>query len=141
MNSPMRLGVSPAAATPTGFYRQRFLRLYFPGLELWVVQSVLLPSCPSWFIFTQMWDLLALQPPGCWASSPPWLPISSPPTRLNKCFFFNSLVIRLLYNSIFWQFWLYLFLNLLSFFWLCKEVNCTYLCRKGPEFCQMLFPH
>ena len=35
------------------------------------------------------------------------LPISAPPTRLNECFFFNSLVVRLPYSSIFWQFWMF----------------------------------
>ena len=28
-------------------------------------------------------------------SSPPWLPVSTPPTGLDECFFFNSLVVRL----------------------------------------------
>ena len=34
------------------------------------------------------------------------LPISAPPTSLDECFFFNSLVVRLPYSSIFCQFWL-----------------------------------
>ena len=39
-NSPVRLGVSPAAAsTPTGVFTQRF-EAYFPVLEPWVVWSV-----------------------------------------------------------------------------------------------------
>ena len=42
--------------------------------------------------------------------------VSTPPTGLNGCFFFNSLVVGLPYSSIFWHFWLFLFLNLLSFF-------------------------
>ena len=36
-----------------------------------------------------------------------WLPVSAPPTGLDKCFFFNSLVVRLPYSSIFCQFWLF----------------------------------
>ena len=57
MTSPIRLGVSPAAApTPTGAFNQRFealfpqalsirgLRLYFPALEPWVTRSALLPA-------------------------------------------------------------------------------------------------
>ena len=41
--SPVRLGVSPAAApTPTGVFRG--LRLYFPELEPWIVRSALLPA-------------------------------------------------------------------------------------------------
>ena len=58
-----------------------------------------------------------------------WLPISAPPTSLDECFFFNSLVIRLPCHLIFCQFWgWFLFLNLsLSFFWLCEEAQCVYL--------------
>ena len=35
------------------------------------------------------------------------LPISAPPTSLDECFFFNSLVVGLPYSLIFWQFWLF----------------------------------
>ena len=48
-----------------------------------------------------------LQPPLCWESSLPQLPICTPPTRLDDCFFFNSLVVWLPYSSIFWQLWLF----------------------------------
>ena len=68
-----------------------------------------------------------LQPLPCYESSPPPLPVSSPPTGLDECFFFNSLVVRLTYSLIFWQFWLVLLLKLLSLFWLCKEAQCVYL--------------
>ena len=55
--------------------------------------------------------------PPCCESSPPRKPGSTPPTGLNECFFFNSLVVGLPYSLIFWQFWLFLVLNLvLSFF-------------------------
>ena len=36
-----------------------------------------------------------------------WLPVFAPPSSLNECFFFNSLVVGLPYSSIFWQFWLF----------------------------------
>ena len=86
------------------------------------------PRCPSWFTCTQMWDHLVNQQLLCCKSSMPQLPISASPTILDECFFFNSLVVGLPYSSIFWQFWLFLFLNLLlSFFWLCKEAQCVYL--------------
>ena len=43
MTSPVRLGVSPAAApTPTGAFSQKFE--YFPSLEPWVSRSALLPT-------------------------------------------------------------------------------------------------
>ena len=49
------------------------------------------------------------------------------PTGLDECFFINSLVVGLSYSLIFWQIWLFLFLNLFSLFWLCKEANYIYL--------------
>ena len=55
---------------PHRFFQSEILRLYFPMLELWVEHSVLLPSCSSWFIHTQMWDCLLLEPPSCLAASP-----------------------------------------------------------------------
>ena len=45
--------------------------------------------------------------PPCLESSPPQLPVSALPTGLGECAFFNSLVVGLLYSSIFWQFWLF----------------------------------
>ena len=77
------------------------------------------------------------QPPPCRASSPPWLPVSAPPTGLDECVFFISLVVGLPYSSIFCQLRLFfVFKFLLSFFWLCEEAQCVYLClhlgRKRP---------
>ena len=51
----------------------------------------------------------------------------APPTGLDECFFFNSLVVGLPYSSIFWQLWLSLVFKLLSFFWLCEEAQCVHL--------------
>ena len=36
-----------------------------------------------------------------------WLPVSTPPTGLDEYFFFDSLIVRLPYSSIFCQFWLF----------------------------------
>ena len=48
---------------------------------------------------------------------------------LPECLFFISLVVRFPCSSIFCQFWLvFVFKLLLSFFWLCEEVQCVYLC-------------
>ena len=45
--SPVRLGVSPAAAQPPRAFSIRGLRLYFPALEPWVARSALFPAvCP-----------------------------------------------------------------------------------------------
>ena len=58
----------------------------------------------------------------------PWLPVSAPPTCLDECFFFISLVVGLLCGLILCQFWLiFAFILLLSFFWLCEEAQCVYL--------------
>ena len=54
--------------------------------------------------------------------------LSAPPTGPDECFFFNSLVVRLPYSLIFYQFWLFFVFNfLLYFFWLCEEAQCVYL--------------
>ena len=63
----------------------------------------------------------------CRMSSPPQLPVSTPPTSLDECFYFISLVVGLLCGSIFCQFWLFFVFKLLSFFWLCEEVQWVYL--------------
>ena len=59
------------APQPPQFFSIRGLRLYFPALEPWVALSVLLPSCSSRFICTQMWDRLVYQLPSCHESSLP----------------------------------------------------------------------
>ena len=87
----------------------RGLEALFPCTESWVELSVSLPSCPSGFLCTQMWYYLLMQlPPLCTSSLAPLrLPLSAFPTSLNKRFFFNSLVVRLPYSSIFCQFSLF----------------------------------
>ena len=70
MNSPVRLGVSPAASTPTGVFSQWFEAL-FPRTGALGCASASLPSCSSQFICTQMWDCPVLQLPPCCESSLP----------------------------------------------------------------------
>ena len=141
----MRLGVSPAAAsTPTGGFTQRFEAL-FPRAGVLGCEVCFAPP-PFLLVYlcanVGLRGLLAAalpapfhSPPPCWVrqlppcreSSLPRLPISAPPTSLDECFFI-SLVVGLPYSSIFCQFWLFfVFKMLLSFFWLCKEVQCVYL--------------
>ena len=122
---------------PLQVFSIKGLRLYFPALKLWVARSVSLPSCSSWFICTQIWDLPLCQPPphpprssSHHFAASPVRPAASPRPSypLDECFFFISLVVGLPYSSIFWQFWVFLFLNvLLSLFWLCEEAQCVYL--------------
>ena len=119
-------------------FQLEVLRLYFPALEPWVAWSVLLPSCSSRFIPTQMWDHLLHQPlpghltlsdscsfavhplhPGC--LSPFLLPVWMNVSSLNP-WLLDFHIIRFSGSS-----GCFLFLNLLlSFFWLCKETQCIY---------------
>ena len=146
MNSPVRLGVSPvAASSPIGVFSQRFEALFphtrtlshSPGARHTVEthwRSVWLPRCSSWFICTQMWDnslhqllpcpvrnLLPYSSP-CYPSPPllqVWMNVSSLTHWLSDFHtvrFFVSSGCFLCLNS------------LLSFFWLCEEAQCVYLC-------------
>ena len=111
-NSPVRLGVSPAAATPTGFYSQRFWGYLFlhwnTGLHGLSCSPVVPPSLSARECGTARSTSHYLAPSllPCHASSLPQLPVSAAPTSLNECFFFNSLVVELPYRLIVWQFWL-----------------------------------
>ena len=74
------------------------------------------------------------QPSPCCESCPPLLPVSAPPTGLDECFFFISLVVGLPCGLIFCQFWLaFVFKLLLSFFWLCEEAVCLPTPPSWPE--------
>ena len=133
--SPVRLGVSPAAAsTPTGVFNQRFEAL-FPWLEPWFAGSVTwstccclagqLQLCPPCSTICHLAGSASRHLAACPLAP---LPVSATPTGLDECFFFNSLVVGLPYSSIFCQFWLFfVFKLLLSFFWLCEEAQCVYL--------------
>ena len=97
----MRLGVSPAAApTPTGVFNQRCEAL-FPRAGALGCAVCFSPHCLSRFICANvgLQGLLVLGLPVPFvphsASLGPttaWLPVSSPPTGLDECLFFISLV-------------------------------------------------
>ena len=151
----VRLGVSPTAApTSTGVFSQRF-EAFFPfagalGCVVCFIPPTFLlvylcsnvgpqgpPATTLWGLPAAAWPALFHNPPPPWVRqlppcrecSPPWLPVSAPPTSLNECFFFNSLVVRLQYSLISGSSGYFLFLNLLlSFFWLCQEPKRIYLC-------------
>ena len=142
----MRLGVSPAAtSTPTGVFTQRFKAL-FPRAgalgcrvcfaPLWFLpvylqacvglQGLLAVALPAPFVPQSATSLGPATSPEFCPTRPP---VSAPPTGLDECFFFISLVVGLPCSSIFCQFWLFfVFKLLLSFFWLCEEAQCVYLC-------------
>ena len=121
---------------PTGVFNQRFKAL-FPCTGTLGCTVCLTPQL---LLLVYLYANMGLPSPQSTASpSPPattllrvlstWLSISTPPTSLDECFFFNSLVVGLPYSSIFCQFWLFFGLNLLlPFFWLCDKTQCVYLC-------------
>ena len=119
--SPVRLGVYTAASpTPTGVFNQRFEALFpragalgcvvcfappllFPVYLFTNVGLHGLPPTTLWGLPAAAWpapfhnppSLWVLQLPPCHKSSLPRLPISAPPTCVDECFFFISLVVGL----------------------------------------------
>ena len=99
MNSPVRMGVSPTAASTPQVFPISGLKLYFPTLELWVARSVTqsticclvshLQLCPPRstihhltgspatalpVLFHDLPPCWVLQLPSCYKSSPPGCP-------------------------------------------------------------------
>ena len=112
MTSPVRLGVSPAAApSPTGVFTQRFEALFrcsgaldcavcftprrSSGLSVRECRAAGSASgqtaCPVSPTLCQSWSPVLVLPRQR-ESSPPQLPFSAPPTGLDECLFFISLV-------------------------------------------------
>ena len=142
VNSPVRLGVSPAAtSTPTGVFNQWFEALFCCagtlGCAVCLIPQLFLPvylcvNVGSRGLLAAAWPFPFHNLPLAGSMSHhlavPQLPISASPTSLDECFFFISLVVGLPYSSIFCQFWVFfVFKLLLSFFWLCEEAQCVYL--------------
>ena len=112
-------GSLSCCCNPHRFLQPEVLRLYFP---CWNPDLCDLSCSP-------------VVPPGSSASkcgttwsSLPWLPNSAPPTCLGECFFFNCLVVGLPHSLIFLAVMVTFFKLLFSFFWLCEEAKCLYLC-------------
>ena len=92
---------------PHRFLQSEVLRLYLPSAGALGCMVCLTPQ-----LFLLVYPHTNVGPP-----SPPatallrvlstQLPFSAPPTSLDECFFFNSLVVRLPYSSMFWQFGLF----------------------------------
>ena len=117
----------PLLPQPPRVFSIRGLRLYFPTLEPWVarstsfllvclctnvgLQGLLAVALPS--LFHNPPPHWVCQSPSCCKSSPPRLSISAPPTGLDECFFFISLVVGLPCSSIFCQFWVFFVVVLL----------------------------
>ena len=99
---------------PHRFLQPVVLRLYFPTLEPWVAVCL----TPNLLLLVYPHTNVGMPGPPAprfCMSSPPWLPISAPPTSLDECLFFNSLVVRLPYSLISWQFWLFFIFKFVVF--------------------------
>ena len=112
-NSPVRLGVSLTTVIPTDVFNQRlwgFISPHWdPGLHHLSHSLVVHPSLSAQECGTAQSKIPCLTGFSSrhLAMSPLHLvPISTPPSGLDEYFFFNSLVVGLLYSSIFWQLWL-----------------------------------
>ena len=107
-NSPVKLGVSPATATSTGFSSQRFWGFISPRWNSGLCGH-LTPQ-----LFLLVYPQTNVGPPGQPAATSPGPPATSlpqvlstpaaclhPSTSLDECFCFNSMGVRLPYSSIF----------------------------------------
>ena len=133
MNSPMRLGLSPTASTLRGFFGPQFWGFISPhencGLHALSHSPFVPPGLSTLKCGTTRsasHHLAGPSPPS--AALPAVLstrmPISAPPTSLDECFFFNSLLVGLPYSSIFCPFWLFLVFKILfSFFGCARRLN------------------
>ena len=111
---------------PHRCFQSKALRLYFPRSGALCCEVCLAPQ-----LFLPVYLQANVGPPtllaAAWSRTPaaalpsppavallqsplnPGLPVSSPPTSLDECFFLNSWVVGLFfpYSLIFWQFWLF----------------------------------
>ena len=128
------LGCAVCFAPPPSLLVYLYVNVGPRGLPATTLGGLLAAAWPAPFHSLPPWWVC--QPLPCRESSPPWLPVSTPPPGLDECFFFISLVVRLPYSWIFCQFWLFfVFKFLLSFFWLFEEAQCVYLClHLGPSY-------
>ena len=113
---------------PPQVFSVRGFEALFPWTGSLDCAVYLLPSCSSQFICRRMWDHPVCQPPPYCESSLPGCP--SPPFLQ---VWMNASLTRWLSDFPSVQFSVssgcFLFLNLLlSFFWLCEEAQCVYLC-------------
>ena len=140
--SPVRLGVSPAAApTPTDVFNQRFEAL-FPWAGALGCAVCLAPRRSAWFICARMWGRRVCQWSDCLPCLSHTAPVSIPPQQLESSppaaclrpsyqsgwmFLFYLLGVGLPCRSIFCQFWLW------------EKAQCVYLrCHLGSP---LLFPN
>ena len=106
-NSPVKLGVSPTAhSTPTGIFNQWFEALFPCAGALGCVVCPRVHQLLPWMPHSTVQRLAGSTSCRLATILSTQLPVSAPPTSLDECIFFNSLVVRLPHSSIFCQFWL-----------------------------------
>ena len=118
---------------PHRFLQPEILRLYFPVLEPWVVQTFHSPVVPP-----RIWDCPLLRSLPCPVLSAPATHLH-PTYRLVECFLFNSLVVGLPYSLIFWQLCLFF---VFKFIVLLLVVQGTQVdLPMPPSWLETIFPH
>ena len=141
MDSPVRLGGSPAGPTPTGFYSQRFWGFSFPswhpGLCSLSHSTVVPPSLSAWVCGIYKPASCCLDGPGALATAMSGI---LPTSTAHLCLLPVQMKVSSLtpwlsdFHTVwfFWKFWFCLFVLflywLLSFFWLCEEVKHYLVC-------------
>ena len=113
IDSPVRLGISPTFATTTDFIARALESLVSrtESLGVTVCLAPLLPLSLSTHECGTTWLASpSLSHSVCCFTVHPllWLPMSTPPTSLNECFF-NSSVVRVPCSMTFWLFWFFVF--------------------------------
>ena len=154
MTPPVRLGVFPtAASTPTGVFNQRFKALFPPSWSPGLRSLLRSPAAPPGLSICECGTsgsasghaacpirstiCQSLGSAQQYKSSPPQLPVSAaPPTGLDECFFFISLVVGLSCGSIFCQFWLFLLLNCR-----CPSFGCVRRCSVSTYTSILVLSH
>ena len=145
-SSPARLGVSPTAAT--GFSSQRlwgFTSLCWNSELRGLSHSLVVPpGLSACKCGTSQSASCHLAHPCPSATALPWvlstqLPISTPPTSLDECYFFISLVVGPPYSSIFCQFWLFFVFKFVVVLVLVVQGGTVYL-RMPPSWLEVQ-PH
>ena len=131
MNSPVRLGVSPAASTPTGVFSLRFWGfispLWSPGLHGLSCSPVVPPGLSALLCGTaQSANCLLAKSPLCLGCLSPlllpvWMNVSSLTPWLSD---FHAVQFSVSSGCVF------VFKLLLFLFWLSKEAQCVYLCLR-----------
>ena len=114
----------PPSAQPPQVFTTRDFEALFP-----LVGTLGCTVCLTLQLFLLVYPYANVGPPDLSAAAPPsWStshhlivhplcpPISTPPISLDECFFFNSLVVVLLYTLVFLQFWLFFVFKLLVVF-------------------------